>query len=820
MKAIVLAGGLGTRLHPLTVNIPKPMVPIANQPMMEYVIYLLRKHKFKDITALLYHQPEIIKNYFGDGSRFGVNLSYVEAKEDYGTAGAVKFAAQSFKNLNEPVLIISADLITDFDLEAVVKFHQEKKAAATLVLTRVANPLPYGIVIADQAGRIKRFLEKPSWSEVFSDTINCGIYVLDPAVISAIPAGRSVDFSQDLFPKLLADQQPLFGYIAEGLWKDIGGLAEYGRAHADIAGGKPVQIARGAEIASSVRREGVVIVGEKSFVADEALLAEVSIGRNCQIGRGAQLRHCVLWDDVTIGAEARLEKAIVGRGAVIGDRCCLEEGVVIGEECNIGKDVDVKPYVKIWPNKVIEEGATVSRSMVWRERWSRNIFGPYGVTGLCNVELTPEFAASLGAAYGAVLGKGAYISTSRDSHKSSRMIYRALIAGVLSAGVNVSNLEEIPIPVNRYELKALKSRGGFHVRKSPYDPQVIDIKFFDENGMDLTSAREKKIERVYSGEEYRRVGIEETGELSFPFHRVAESYKEGALSCVNREAIAAARFKVVVDYAYSSASSIFPAILGELGIEVIALNAHIDETKITKTKQAFEKSLEQLSQIVKSLGADLGVMLDTGAEKVFICDERGTLMRGDHELAVMAVLAGKATKSAQIAVPVRASRVLDRLGKQFGFKVVRTKTSARDMMEVSSRPGITMVGENLGGFIFPEFQTAFDAMFTTVKLLELTARTGAKLSEISAAVPKIVMIWRDVSCAPAKKGLVLRKIVDEVKDEEVDLTDGVKIFDGEDWVLVLPDPARPIIHVCAEADNETSAQKLINRYIEKIDAVI
>ncbi|MCU0641555.1 MAG: sugar phosphate nucleotidyltransferase [Candidatus Margulisbacteria bacterium] len=820
MRAIVLAGGLGTRLHPLTVNIPKPMVPVANQPLMEYVIYLLRKHKFKDITALLYHQPESIKSYFGDGSAFGVDLTYAEAKEDYGTAGAVKFAAQNFPDKDEPILIISADLITDFDLEAVTRYHRQKQALATLVLTRVANPLPYGIVITDKEGRIKRFLEKPSWSEVFSDTINCGIYVLDQAVLAAIPAGRSFDFSQDLFPRLLTDKKPLYGYVADGVWKDIGSLAEYARVHAEIAGAKKFQIASDAAVDPTVRREGTVIIGAGTTVAADALLAEVSIGRNCRIGPGARLRHSVIWDDVTIGAEAQLEQAIVARRSVVGDRSLLEEGTVIGEECHLGKDVNLKPYVKVWPHKVIEAGATVSRSMVWRERWSRSIFGPYGVTGLCNVELTPEFAAALGAAYGAVLGQGAHISTSRDSHKSSRMIYRALIAGVLSAGVNVSNLEEVPIPVNRYELKALKSRGGFHVRKSPYDPQVIDIKFFDENGMDLTSAREKKIERVYASEEYRRVGVEATGELSFPFHRVAESYKEGALSGVDREAISNARFKVVVDYAYSSASSIFPSILGDLGIEVIAVNAHIDETKITKTRQAFEKALDQLSQIVKSLGADLGVMLDTGAEKVFLCDERGALLRGDQELAVMALLVAKATKQAQIAVPVKASRVLDQLAQQFNFQIIRTKTSVRDMMDASSRPGISMMGENLGGFIFPEFQPAFDAMFTTIKLLELLARTKEKLSAVSAAVPRIVMTCKDVSCAPEKKGTVLRTIIDEVKDEEVDLTDGVKIFDGEDWVLILPDPARPIIHVCAEADNDRTVQKLIARYVEKIDSII
>ena len=166
MKAVVLAGGLGTRLHPLTVNLPKPMVPVANQPLMEYVIYLLRKHHFKDITAVLYHQPEVIKNYFGNGSKFGVEMNYVEAKEDYGTAGAVRFAAQSFK---EPFIVISADLITDFDLEDIVAFHKQKKALSTIVLTRVSNPLAYGIVILGKDGKIKRTNIKDTFPYVIVD---------------------------------------------------------------------------------------------------------------------------------------------------------------------------------------------------------------------------------------------------------------------------------------------------------------------------------------------------------------------------------------------------------------------------------------------------------------------------------------------------------------------------------------------------------------------------------------------------------------------------------------------------------------------------
>ena len=817
MKAVVLAGGLGTRLHPLTINIPKPMVPVANRPLMEYVIYLLRKHKFKDITALLYYQPEIIKSYFGDGSKFGMNITYVEAQEDYGTAGAVRFAAQSFK---EPFLVISADLITDFNLEEVVKFHKEKKAAATIVLTRVSNPLPYGIVILNKDGRVKHFLEKPSWSEVFSDTINCGIYVLEPEVLELIPSGRPFDFSHDLFPLLLSESKPVYGYVASGLWKDIGNLVEYGKVHRDIFAGKSVQISKGAIISPSARLEGMGIIGENTMVGDEVVLTNASIGKNCQVGRGAILRECVVWDNVTIGSEARLERTTVARGTIIGERSYIEEGAVIGEECNIGRDVNIKPYVKVWPNKVIEEGATVSRSMVWRERWSRRIFGPYGVTGLCNVEVTPEFAASLGAAYGSVLGKGCCITTSRDSHKSSRMIYRALLSGVLSAGVDVSDLEMVPIPVNRYELKALKSRGGFHVRKSPYDPEVIDVKFFDENGMDLASAREKKIERLFFGEDFKRMGIEEIGELTFPFHRVAESYKDGVLNCIDRDSIHAANFKVVVDYAYSSASQIFPSILGELGIEVIALNAHIDETKITKSKGVFERNLSQLSQIVKSLEADLGIMLDTGAEKIFLCDEKGNILQGDLELAILTILVGRTIKKAQIAVPVKASRVIDEIAKKYGAKIVRTKTSSRDMMEVSAKPGISFLGENLGGFIFPEFQSAFDAMFATVKLLEMLSKGRDKLSDLAAEVPKISMVSREISCPPELKGKVLRSIVDNLQEEEVDLTDGVKVFYDEDWALVLPDPVRPIIHLYAESHSERSAEKLAKECVDKIDSIL
>jgi mannose-1-phosphate guanylyltransferase/phosphomannomutase len=316
------------------------------------------------------------------------------------------------------------------------------------------------------------------------------------------------------------------------------------------------------------------------------------------------------------------------------------------------------------------------------------------------------------------------------------------------------------------------------------------------------------------------MGIEEIGELTFPFHRVAESYKDGVLASIDKDAIRTSNFKVVVDYAYSSASQIFPSILGELGIEVVALNAHIDEKKITKNRAVFEKGLSQLSQIVKSLEADLGIMLDTGAEKIFLCDEKGNILEGDLELAVMTILVARSCKKAQLAVPVKASRVIDELARKYGAKVVRTKNGTHEMMEMSTRPGISFLGETQGGFIFPVFQAAFDAMFASIKLLEMLSKARVKLSELAAEVPKISMVCKEISCSPENKGKILRTIVDGLKDEEADLTDGIKIFHDDDWVLILPDPGRPIIHVCSEAGNDKQAAKLTKEYIEKIDSIL
>lgn len=222
-KAVIMAGGFGTRLRPLTVGVPKPMVPLANKPLMEHIVNLLKTHGINDVLSVLYYQPENITSHFKDGSAYGISMDYVLAAADFGTAGAVRNAAE---HLRSRFIIISGDVLTDFDLAKAIAFHEEKKAMATILLTEVPNPLAYGIVLTKPDGRIDRFLEKPSWGEVFSDTINTGIYIFEPEALDLIPYQREFDFSKDLFPLMLERGLPLYGYVAKGYWRDIGNLNE------------------------------------------------------------------------------------------------------------------------------------------------------------------------------------------------------------------------------------------------------------------------------------------------------------------------------------------------------------------------------------------------------------------------------------------------------------------------------------------------------------------------------------------------------------------------------------------------------------------
>jgi mannose-1-phosphate guanylyltransferase / phosphomannomutase len=827
MKAVIMAGGFGTRLRPLTTHIPKPLVPVGNVPIMEHTVRLLKRHGFTDLLVLLYFLPETITGHFGDGSRWGVRISYATPTADLGTAGAVRFAAAE---LDEPVLVISGDVLTDFDLQAAVRSHRERGAEASIVLTRVDSPLAYGIVITDDAGRIVRFLEKPSWGEVFSDTINTGIYILEPAVLGAVPAGRPYDFGRELFPALLASGRALYGHVAEGYWRDVGDLTEYRTAHLDLLQGRVgveipgtrtegpdyrVWVGEGARVDFLTKLSGSVIIGAGAQVAPGVRLANCVVGPECVIAAGAEVEGSVLWDHVDVGPGARVKEAIVGTRAQIRANAFIAEGVVIGDYARIGESSTVKANAKVWPYKEVEDGATLAMSLVWAERWNRSIFGRYGVTGLANIEISPEFAAKLGAAFGATVGKRRTMITSRDHHKASRMINRALMAGLLSVGVDVQDLGVAPVPVVRYQISALGLAGGVHVRKSPYDPQLIDIKFFDARGLECPPDREKSVERLFFMEDFYRAPMEETGVLTFP-HAGTDRYRDGLLKSVDPEVTRRAGLRMVLDYAFGSASSIFPGVLGALGVDVISLNAYLDESRITKTSEEFQRSLSQLSNIVRTLGADLGVLLDTGAEKVFLVDEKGEILPGDLALALVALLVMRTQPAGRVVVPVTASRTLDRLAEEHGFAITRSRGTPRALTEAALGEDVVLVGEEQGGLIFPRFQPAFDGMAAVVRILEMMARLDVRLHQLTRAVPESHIVRLEVPCPNERKGTVMRRLMEATKGEDVELVEGVRVRRDDEWVAAIPDADRACFHVVAEAADRERARTLAEEFRDRI----
>ncbi|HEX6121592.1 MAG TPA: mannose-1-phosphate guanyltransferase [Ktedonobacterales bacterium] len=829
MKAVVMAGGEGSRLRPLTVSRPKPMVPIVGRPVMEHILHLLKEHGITDVVVTVQYMASAIEDYFGDGTQLGMRIAYSREEIPLGTAGSVKNAEHL---LTEPFLVISGDAMTDYNLSDIIRYHQEKKALATLTLAHVANPLEYGVITTGENGHIQQFLEKPSWGEVFSDTINTGIYVLDPKIFSYFEKERVFDFSQDLFPMMLEKGDPLYGYIAEGYWCDIGNLATYMQANADLLHGRVNIPVPGTDIGGRVWvEEGVEID------PDAQIFGPVYLGHDCKIKGGvivhgpscvgpytiadnhAQIDRSVIWNNSYIGERAELRGALVGTSCTVKGKAVMFEGAVIGDHSVINESAIVQAGVKIWPNKEIETGAVIANSIIWGSQGRRALFGRYGVTGLVNVDITPDFAARLGAAYGAVLAKGAVICVNRDDHRTPRMIKRAIISGLPSAGVNVWDLESVPLPVARYYVRTTDAAGGVHIRLSPFDPRTVDIKFFDQYGLDISKNIERKIENLFFREDFRRVYLDDIGNISYA-PAVAERYTAAFRRAIDVDLIRRRNFRLVVDYGHGASVNILSPLFNAVSADIIALNATRDPIRYSRTAEEFDRDKQVLASVTGTLKADMGVRIDTAGERIYVVDELGRQIDGGHLMGVMTDLILRGQSGGSVVVPVTVPSVVEAIaGKQQGH-ITRTKVMPQALTTAAASDGTVLVGDGNGGFVFPELHPAFDGMFALMKLLEALARFNAKLSEVVDQLPPYHMIRTQVNCPWEYKGKVMRMLSEQYHKHRDEAIDGVRIDLGpEEWVLVLPDADRPLFHVLAESRSRDAAQALADKYARVVSGL-
>ncbi|MDZ7374641.1 MAG: sugar phosphate nucleotidyltransferase [candidate division KSB1 bacterium] len=813
--AVILAGGLGTRLRPLTCRLPKSLVPIANRPLLVYALELLQQHGVQRVVLLLMYRAEAVREAVEQACPQGLRVELVASTEDYGTAGSVR---QALPLLGEEFFVMAGDLLTDIDLRRMYSFHREAEAIATIAVTRVANPTAYGLVLSAPDGRVETFLEKPSWGQVVTDTVNAGVYVLHRGVLEAYPEGKALSFEHDVFPDLLRRKAPVLAYEHSGYWRDLGSLDDYREANVDVLEGRfpSAPTPWSPDLKENWVDPGATIVGPTLLgggcrIGRGAWLEKCVVGSRCEIAEGARLVRCVVWSDVRIGPGSWLENAVVASGSRLGCRVYVPAKVVLGERVLVGNNVRFHEGLKIWPGKEIEDGALVTTSLVGAERWGRELFEGSRITGVVNEELTPEFGARLGAAVGSTFAPGDYVVSSRDVSPAARMLSRALICGLMSAGVHVEDLRVTPIPIVRYALRTGREVGGFYVRKSPFDPQLVDILFFDRDGRDLSLGRVKAIERMFYREDFVRVPPDQVGQLEFPV-RVTEAYIEDFLSHLDLDTLRASRLRVVIDYSHGAASFALPQILGALQCNAISLNAFADPTHLTRSREDFARALAQLATIVTSVGADVGLLLDAGAEKIFLVDEKGRYIDSDRLLVLVTYLVLQQMGVKRIAVPVTVSSQVEQLAQQHGVEVVRTPYDSRALIESCLAGGVQFAGDGLGGFIFSDFLFAFDAMYALARILELMARSQVRFGELDRLLPQRPLVRLEVPCPRTRKGELMRRLHQLTADLPRDLTDGIRLLVNGGWVLLLPDHSRPTFHIRAEADDPLRAAELARHY--------
>ncbi|QOV24430.1 mannose-1-phosphate guanyltransferase [Anabaenopsis elenkinii] len=831
MRAVLMAGGSGTRLRPLTCDLPKPMVPILNRPIAEHIINLLKRHQITEVIATLHYLPDVLRDYFQDGSDFGVQMTYaVEEDQPLGTAGCVKNIAEL---LDETFLVISGDSITDFDLTAAIAFHKQKQSKATLILTRVPNPAEFGVVITDEESKIKRFLEKPSSSEIFSDTVNTGIYILEPEVLDYLPYHTECDFSKDLFPLMLENSQALYGYIAQGYWCDVGHLDAYRQAQYDALDRKVKLDIAYQEISPNLW------IGQNTFIPSTAIIQTPAlIGDNCRIGARVQIEAgTIIGDNVTIGADANLKRPILWNGSIIGDEAHLSacvisrgtrvdrrahvlEAAVVGSLSTIGEEAQISPNVRVWPSKKIESGATLNINLIWGNTAQRNLFGQRGVQGLANIDITPEFAVKLGSAYGSTLNPGSKVTVSRDQRNISRMVTRSLIAGLMSVGINIQNLDATAIPIARTVISTMSVAGGIHVRVHPDRPDYILIEFMDAKGINITKALEKKVEGAYFKEDMRRSQIHEVGDVAYT-SQVIERYCTAFEKLLNVDTLRNSRAKVVIDYVYAVSGAVLPLMLDKFGADAVVLNASVNKSAMSVTDR--EALLTQLGHVVEALKANFGVQVSANGEQLILVDESGFPIRGEILTALMVDMILTSNPRGTVVVPVHASSAVEQVARRHDGRVIRTKANPTALMEACQKnSNVVLGGSGETGFIFPHLHPGFDSMFCIAKLIEMLTIQERSLATARSELPRVVHKAYTVRCPWSAKGALMRYLVETHPAQNLELIDGVKICQpyNDSWLLVLPDASEPLVHLYANSNDRDWVDETLRNYRTRVQTFV
>lgn len=777
----------------------------------------------------LHYLPKVVMDHFEDGSAFGVRIHYSIEDVPLGTAGGVK---KAMSEPDGPIVVFSGDILTDIDLETMLKFHKKRGSWATMALTKVRYPTEYGIALLDDGWRITKYLEKPSWSEVFSDFANMGIYILEPEVLKMIPDGKEYDFSNDLFPRMLREKLPLFGWIAQGYyWSDVGNPSEYLKANLDILKGN-----LSANIPATPVKDGIWMAEDVDIHPEAEVYPPVYIGRNVKIEKKAVVGESVILSGSVVGEKARVEGSVIWgssfvgfgskvSGAIIAERCKLDsnvfigEGVIIADDCRLGSGSVIKPNVYIWPTKYIEPYSVVDSHLRWGFGARRRLFGEWGIEGLINADMTPELALKVGMAIGTWAKPGNYIAVARDPFRPSRVIKRALIAGLMASGIRVLNLQMTPSPVLRYYQLKHGLPASILTSTSLTRADVVRIKLLDRNGLPPTLKDEKKIERIIFREEFARARPGELGSNIYVEGHI-EEYVEYVLSNFDTKLMTRRRPLIVVDCAYGSSSQVAPILFERAGLETLLLNVHMGGDIPVRTAEDMQRYASRLATIVKSMEAALGVMFDEDGDKILLVDDKGRSLQGDEALAAMVKMALEERKRGKVIVSSTASRIVEAVAEEYNAKVKRVPYGIRGIARSALEEKAIIAGDERGSYIIPPISQTPDGFAAVLFIVEYLLKNDVKLSELVDGLPKMAMAHRELPLSFSKRGPFLRNLMDNVRESVVDTMDGIKLLDERGWVHIHPRTHEPIVDLMAEADSKEDAEMLVRKYLNLVKSIV
>lgn len=687
------------------------------------------------------------------------------------------------------------------------------------------------MVIADEDGKIEKFLEKPSWGEVFSDTINTGIYVIEPEILDYIPKNEAFDFAKDLFPLLMREGIDLMAGYAEGYWRDVGNPESYRNVHEDILTGKVFLKAPGEKnilpdavvyteehdvLESSVECVGTVILGKNVQLEKGVKLHNVVIGDNVIIGENAKIRNTVIWNDVAIGQNAHLDGCVICNNNLIKKNVTAKAGMILAEGCEVGELVKFEQDVIIWPDKVIEDASIVSHSLILGSKYKNSIFENGMVIGQSNVELSCEMATKLAESFGTQMASGSTVLVSRDYHKNSRMLKRAFLGGLLSAGIDVIDYSDIPSAVLRCSLSSHDEyNAGVHFRQKLNDPTSTVITFYNEEALRINNEVSKKVEKAFFKETFRRVDYSNIGEISESDHvQEYAVYKNEMKAMLEPHIYRCTDCRVAVDMMHGMASEIFPEILNELGVENIMFNAHPDVHRLANINTLVSQTTRDMGAVIQALKLNAGFILYPYGQRLDIVCDKGTILGKQGSLYVVLSLLNMEAKKTGIKksvfLPTWAADIV-----YFEYLEIERGQYANFKSAEMKQYDLVATGE--GNFTFTEFATHRDSMFATLKILEMLLSHDVTLSSMLESFPKFYYKATKIPCTQALKGKMMRMFLEDAKGKRSSTLDGVKIWlDTHDWILMIPDQYSDHLNLYIQAADTRSGEEILATYSAKI----